>query len=71
MKRSVECVQKNWIRHNTPHPIPFMYYTYYHTNLRSKQKLLTVVTTRCSYLAHKTILMTDKKMRDYRAYNAR
>ena len=71
IKRSVGGVQKNWIRHNTPHPIPFSHVTYYHTNLRSKQKLLTVVTTRCSYLAHKTILMYGQKKRDYRAYNAR
>ncbi len=71
MKRSVECVQKKGANHNTPNHIHSCHVTYYYTNLCSKQKLLTVVTTRCSYLAHKTILMTDKKMRDYRAYNAR
>ena len=74
MKRSVECVQKNWTHHNTPDHIHSCHTTYYHTNLCSKQKLLTVVTTRCSYLAHKKrqsrakkIAFTAHIMRDKRA----
>ena len=61
MKRSVECVQKSWIRHNTTNHTHSCHTTYYHTTLCSKQKLLTVVTTRWSRLTHKKRQSRAKK----------